>query len=258
MQEITEQFINQIEQDQNFSLNTKNAYKSDLRDLQEYALSTNSKLTDINQGWIKNYLRYLEENNKERNSYNRRASTFRSFLKFLYRNNLLPTNYSLIVNNLSPFSKSQEDFPLQDIKKIIEDTKLKTQQRLILLLIGRLGLNATQITALNTHQVDFESKSITISDTEKIELPYDIFKTLREYLMEVRNNTQGAENQLSLFLNENGSPLTEADIYRLIKKLSEELNLAGKLTTRNLKKSFENKADIFTMQKEIFSVTAPD
>src|SRR3989338_6192148 len=176
MREIVEQFMEQIEDDQKLSSNTKSAYKSDLNDLINYILKTKSLINDIDHNWVKNYLKNLEETNKERNSYNRRASTFRSFLKFLYRNKMAPTNYSLIVDNQTSLYKSKEDeLQSEDIKKIIDDTKLKADQRLILLMIGRLNLTGTQIVSLNTFQVDFENKLINISDTEKIELPSHIF-----------------------------------------------------------------------------------
>ena len=258
MKEIIQQFINQIEEDQKLSSNTKTAYKSDLNDLLDYVTISNLPAPDINQSWVRSYLKHLEETNKERNSYNRRASTFRIFLRFLYKNNLAPTNYSLIVNNQTTFFKTQEDeLQTEDIKKIIDDTRLKMDQRLILLMIGKLGLTATQIVSLNTFQVDFENKTINLSDSEKIELPHEIFTILREYLLEVRSNTPNGNESLNLFLNEKGKPLTEIDIYKLIKKLSEDLSLIGKLTTRSLKKSFESKNDILSMQKEVFSVISP-
>src|SRR3989338_7344422 len=126
MREIVEQFMEQIEDDQKLSSNTKSAYKSDLNDLINYILKTKSLINDIDHNWVKNYLKNLEETNKERNSYNRRASTFRSFLKFLYRNKMAPTNYSLIVDNQSIFFKTQEEEPpLEEIKNIINDNKLK-------------------------------------------------------------------------------------------------------------------------------------
>ena len=234
--------------------------RSDLNDFLEYVISTNTQVQNINQDWVRNYLKHLELANKERNSFNRRASTFRIFLRFLYRHNLAPTNYSLIVNNQTTFSKTQEEeLETNDIKKILEDTKLQTDQRLILLMIGRLGLSGTQIVSLNTFQVDFENKTITLSDNEKIGLTHEIFIILREYLLEVRPQIPNADVCLNLFLNENGRPLGEIDIYKLIKKLSEDLSLVGKLTTRNLKKLSENKnADILSMQREIFSVISPN
>ncbi|OGI20489.1 MAG: hypothetical protein A3B68_03115 [Candidatus Melainabacteria bacterium RIFCSPHIGHO2_02_FULL_34_12] len=259
MREIVEQFMEQIEDDQKLSSNTKSAYKSDLNDLINYILKTKSLINDIDHNWVKNYLKNLEETNKERNSYNRRASTFRSFLKFLYRNKMAPTNYSLIVDNQTSLYKSKEDeLQSEDIKKIIDDTKLKADQRLILLMIGRLNLTGTQIVSLNTFQVDFENKLINISDTEKIELPSHIFLLLREYLLDVRPNIAGASKNLSLFLNEKGKSLGETDIYKLIKKLSEDVGLVGKLTTRNLKKSLDNKNDILSIQKEVLNVISPN
>ena len=257
MREIIEQLISQIEEDQNFSDNTKSSYKSDFKDLLDYVTKTNTQLTDINQGWVKNYLKHLEETNKERNSFNRRASTFRIFLRFLYKLKLLPTNYSLIVNNQTAFFKTSEhELQHDDIKNLTEDPKLKIDQRLILLFIGRLNLTATQIVSLNTFQIDFEKKAINLSDTEKIELPHQIFTLLREYLVEIRATLPGADEYLGLFLNEKGAPLTEVDIYKLIKKLSEELSLP-KLTTRSLKKLSVDKIDILSMQKEVFNVIAP-
>ncbi len=260
MRDIVEQFIEQIEDDQKLLANTKSAYKSDLNDLIDYVISTKSQITDLNLAWVKNYLQHLESINKERNSYNRRASTFRIFLRYLYRKNLAPTNYALIVDNLSTFLKSQEnELQTEDIKKIIEDTKLKLEHRLILLLIGRLSLTATQIVSLNTHQLDFEAKTLSLSDTQKIELPHQIFTLMREYLLDIRPHIPGANGNLSLFLNEKGKSLTEIDIYKLIKKLSENLSLQGKLTTRSLKKlsEKENTNDILAIQKEIYSIISP-
>ena len=206
MKEIIEQFINQIEKDQILSTNTKSSYKSDLNELLDYAITANTQLSDVNQTWVKNYLKHLEETNKERNSFNRRASTFRIFLRFLYRNKLAPTNYALIVDNQAVFFKTQEDELVnEEIKKIIDDSRLKIDQRLVLLMVGRLGLTATQVTSINTFQVDFEKKMINLSDTEKIELPHEIFTLLREYLLEVRASMPGASDQLSLFLNEKGT-----------------------------------------------------
>lgn len=255
MKEIIKQLINQIEEDQNLSVNTKVSYKSDLNDLLDYVASTNSELANINQEWVRNYLKHLESTNKERNSYNRRASTFRIFLRFLYKSNLAPTNYALIVDNQTTFFKTQEyKLPAEDIKKIIDNTKLKIDERLILQMVGKLGLTGTQITSLNTFQVDFENKAINLSDTEIISLPHEVFITLREYLIEVRSTISGSSNHLSLFLNDKGEPVTESDIYKLIKTLSEELSLQGKLTTRSLKNLFENKNDILSMQKEILDM----
>ena len=136
MKEIIEQFIAQIEEDQKFSLNTKNAYKSDLKELIDYVTSKNAQISDLNQSWIRDYLKNLEETNKERNSFNRRASTFRIFLRFLYKNKMAPTNYSLIVTNQVTFFKTEEDTELSEMKKIIEDTKLTPTQRLILLCLA--------------------------------------------------------------------------------------------------------------------------
>ncbi|GEM_PF-2208674 len=256
MKEIIEQFISQIEEDQKFSLNTKSAYKSDLKELIDYVMSKNSQPSDLNQDWIRDYLKHLEETNKERNSFNRRASTFRIFLRFLYKNKLAPTNYSLIVNNQTTFFKTQEDTGLSEMKTIIENTKLTTPQRLILFMLGRLGLNGTQITSLKTFQVDFENKLITLSDTEKVELPFEVFSLLREYLLDIRGNLPGANEYLDLFLNENGKPMIETDIYKMIKTLRGALGLEGKLTTRNLKKLSENKIDVLSMQREVLNMVS--
>ena len=257
MQAIIEQLINQIDKDQRFLPNTKIGYKSDLKDLLQYVLETNAQISDVNKDWVKKYLQHLEETNKEKTSFNRRASTFRLFLRFLYNNKLAPTNYSLIVSSQSGFIKSKEEFETEDLRKIIEDTKLNTAQRLILLMIGKLGLSGTQITALNTIQVDFENKALNVSDTERIYLPHEIFSILRNYLLEVRQNLPGAKENLSLFLNEDGRVLSEQDIYRLIKRLSTDLKLEGRLTTRSFKKSLENKVDILAMQKEVFNMISP-
>ncbi len=260
MREIIEQFIEQIEDDQKLSQNTKSGYKGDLNDLIDYVIKIKSQITDLNQSWVKSYLQHLEGTNKERNSYNRRASTFRIFLKYLYKNNLAPTNYSLIVDNLSTFYKSQEDeLQIDEMKKIIEDTQLRSDHRLILLLIGKLSLTATQIVSLNTHQLDFETKILNLSDTQKIELPHQIFVLLREYLLDIRVNIEGANENLSLFLNEKGKTLTELDIYKLIKKLSTALSLEGKLTTRSLKKLSDKETtnDILSIQREIYSIISP-
>ena len=257
MKEIIEQFINQIEEDQKLSSNTKSAYKSDLNELLEYSTSKNAQLLDLDQSWVRNYLKHLEETNKERNSYNRRASTFRLFLRFLYKNKMAPTNYSLIVSNQVTLFKTQEDAEPSEMKKIIEDSKLTTPQRLILLMLGRLGLDGTQISSLRTFQVDFENKLITLSDTEKIELPLEVFSLLREYLLDIREALPGANEHLNLFLNENGKPMNETDIYKLIKSLRESLGLEGKLTTRSLKKLSENKIDVLSMQREVLNMISP-
>ena len=123
MKEIIEQFISQIEQDQKLSTNTKCAYKSDLSELIVYVISNNVQLSDINHLWVKAYLKNLEITNKERNSFNRRASTFRIFLRFLYKHKLTPTNFSLIVSSQPTLIKPVEENEMQDtdIKKIIEE-----------------------------------------------------------------------------------------------------------------------------------------
>ena len=257
MKNLIEQFILQIEEDQNFSLNTKSSYKSDLNELLEYVIGNNSEIKGVNQNWVKNYLKYLEENVKEKNSFNRKASTFRIFLRFLYRNKLIPANYSLIVNNRSTFYKTKElNLEVETINNILDESKLLLYQKLILFFIGKLGLTGTQIASLNTHQVSFENKIISLSDSEKIELPHKIFILLREYLLEERQKLPNANDKTNLFLNENGKPVLENDIYKLIKELSIKFSLQGKLTTRSLKRSLD-KNDILSMQREVFSVVAP-
>ncbi len=256
MNEIVKQLISQIEQDQKLSFSTRNAYKGDLLDLLDYMFDTNTEISQIDHNWVKKYIKYLEETNLERNSFNRRASTFRLFLKFLYRNKMAPTNFSLIVNNKSAHYSSPEDLSdVSSIESIISETRLCLEERLILLFIGRIGLTATQIANLKTFQVDFENKLINVSDTEKIYLPNDTFNLLREYLVEKR---QDSEN-LSLFIDEKGNPITELDIYRLVKSLNKNVLPENnfKLTTRNLKKLSREKIDFLSMQKDVLSVISP-
>lgn len=255
MQDIIKQLIYQIEKDGKLTPNTKASYKSDLNELLDYSLNKKSKVQDINQAWVKEYLKHLEDTNREKNSYNRRASTFRTFLKHLYLNKLAPTNYALIVNNATTFNtKKDHELKNQNINEIIENAELTKEQKIILYLICETGLSATQIVTLNTYQVDFENKSINISDREKVILSEKLFNELRDYLLNVRCNLIGADKILSLFLDELGLAYTEDDIYKLVKKLSTDLNLEGKFTTRNLKNTLSSKKDFLSMQEEVLSV----
>lgn len=257
VKEIIEQFINQIEQDQKFSENTKSAYRSDLNELIEYITQNNSLIKDIDLNWVKNYFKHLEDTNVEKNSLNRRASTFRLFLKFLYLNKLAPTNYSLIINNSSTHKKFLSDSDEQillEIKNLIEGDKLPIEQKLILLMIGRLGISGTDLILIQTHQVDFENRQIKFSESDYISIEDNLFKILRDYLLNHRNIYPDSGKHLCLFFNDEGNPLTENDVYKLIKKISIENGFEGKLTTRNLKKIYDYKKDILSIQKEVLGV----
>lgn len=258
MQDIIQQLIHQIENNSKYTHSTKACYKSDLNELLEYVKRLDCSIRDINRDWIKSYLTYLEELHKERNSFNRKASTFRLFLKYLYLNKLTPSNFSLIVYTLGNIEKLNEDsLSQEEIIQIIENANLPLDHKLILVLLNKSGLDATEIVSLNSHQIDFENKCILLSDSEKVFLDFETFNLLRDYLINVRPKKEGADKFLKIFLNTAGRPLGETDIYTIVKDLSTSLNLEGKLTTRTIKKSRNQKRDILSIQKDFLKAISP-
>ena len=79
--ECIEKFIEYLIIDKKYSDNTVKSYKNDLKKYETFMKNIN--IQNIKENHIKNYLKYLKDNNNDNRTINHNISTLRSFYKFL-------------------------------------------------------------------------------------------------------------------------------------------------------------------------------
>ena len=100
--------------DKNYSQNTIDSYKRDMVMFDKFA---NKKINSINTESIKDYLKYLKDNNHNERSIVRNISTLRSFYKFLIINNYINENPMENISTFKIAKKLPDVLSIEDVNK---------------------------------------------------------------------------------------------------------------------------------------------
>ena len=260
MEKQLKEFFNFLKNDKKVSENTLQSYKRDLTQFKEYIVSKEKKYNKIKEEDIKEYLQYLEKQDKKPSTISRMIASIRSFYQYevkIKKIGIDPTDniQSPKIEKKTPCILTSEEVEL--LLEQPKDVDLKgTRDKAMLEFAYATGMRVTEIISLNVEDVNLEGGSVVCKNGSKqriIPLGKMSLDALKEYLEEARSILVKSDKEQALFVNLNGKRLTRQGFWKIIKYYQEQAQITKDITPHTLRHSFathllQNGADLKSIQ----------
>jgi integrase/recombinase XerC len=242
-----ESFINYLQFEKRYSSHTVIAYKNDLDQFVQYctemigAFDVNRVDAKIVRGWIVN----LMEQDLSARSVNRKVTTIKSFFKYLMKEQIVDNNPAIHL----PLPKIRKKLPNfveeNNLNHLLDDGFFENnftgiRDKLILTLLYGTGIRLAEL--LKLKETDFNTKEFLIKvlgkrNKERI-IPYPkSINNLLELYVQVKNETVGSTTE-RLLVTENGKPVYEKLVYRVVKNNLAKVTLLEKKSPHVLRHTY--------------------
>lgn len=246
MEKQLKQFFKFLENDKKVSNNTLQSYKRDLAQYRNYLLTKDLKYNKIDEKQIKEYLKYLlEEENKKPSTISRMIASIRSFYQYEMKNKKVSVDPTENVQSPKIEKKAPCVLTTQEVELLLEqptDADLKgIRDKAMLEFAYATGMRVTEIISLNVEDVNLEKEYVeckTGSKKRDIPLGKMALNAIKEYLSKAREVLVKSEKEKSLFVNLNGKRLTRQGFWKIIKYYQEQAHIDKDITPHTLRHSF--------------------
>jgi integrase/recombinase XerC len=244
MQEVFNKYVDYLVAERNVSPYTVRNYTGDLvgntkhgsaKGFFQFLRMKDIKTLDKADKWVlREYMAYLASEGVAKSSIARKLSAIRSFYRYLSREKILDVNP--LEHSVSPkLDKRLPEFlTIEEIVKLLQTPDLSTPQglrdRALIELIYASGLRVSELVGLDIDNVDIEGRQIRVwgkGSRERIALMGEYaVNAIENYLSDGRPKlgVQKEKKTVALFLNRDGTRITERMVQMLIRKYAE---LAG-------------------------------
>ena len=237
MENAIRDFGTHIEVERNLSPHTKRNYLNDLRQFQNFLLSTNisvkkkgnDRLVHIDQMTIRAFLAYLYRQKVKKVTISRKIASLRAFFKYLLREGKVKNNPAEMVQ-LPKIDKYLPTFLSVDEVFSLVDTEFKPdvfglRDKAIIELCYSSGIRVGELAGLNVDDIDWTSSLAKIRGKGKKERIVPVggpaLEALKIYIKkrdELRKRNLATDIDAPLFLNRFGTRITTRSIGRLLDK----------------------------------------
>ncbi len=243
LHESVEWFLDYLKIEKGASLHTLEAYNRDLAEVIASIGDSLDQWEDLSHSHLQSFDLFLARV-PSRRSAQRKASSFRSFLKFLQKNNVhfavdLPSTGGFKIGKRLP--KAIDEQSIKDMLSLTEDSNVHLRNIVILELLYGAGLRVSELLSLDMTQVDLDSSAIRVigkrNKTRLIPLPSQTNSILNSYLKEVRPGfIKGPTG--SVFLSTRGRPLSRQAINSLVGKMAIAAGVKGSIGPHTLRHTY--------------------
>ncbi len=246
-------FLEYLEQEYRYSLNTIAAYRNDLFQFLNFLKETESdslqSWADVTEGMVNEYVDYMKnrDNPLASSSIARKVAAVKSFFNFLFARGIVPENISANVDSPKVKKRLPQTLTSKDVENLLNaPTKKRTPKHLrdtaLLHMLYATGMRVTEIVTLSISDVILDENMLhspsETGDVRDIPLEDETVGILTDYLEEGRPFLVKTRDENSLFLNHRGKQLTRQGLWLIIKAYAKEANLDTSVTPHTLRHSF--------------------
>jgi tyrosine recombinase XerC len=254
---VKEEFLKYLKFNRNYSAHTIRAYKTDLEPFIEF-LGGEEGLRAAKIAHVRSYLMHLRGEALDRRTICRMLSTLRSFFEFLVSQGRLKLNPFRLIRSPKAARELPRCLEEKQANQLVElpkgDKMGEARDRAMLELLYGCGLRCSELTGLDLRSFDLGSKTIRVmgkgSKQRILPLGDAAIQAIKAYLPLRSAKAKGD----ALFINKNGTRLSNVTVRSRLRKLCEELGILQKVTPHTLRHSFAthmlgNGADIRSVQE---------
>ena len=260
MEKQVTNFLDYLQNDKKFSINTLQSYKRDILQYQKYIEDNNLNYSKIKADDIKEYMKYLESINKKASTISRNLASLRLFYQYLLRNNNVKIDPTEGIHSPKVAKRVPSILTSQEVSLLLEQPKnidLKgTRDKAMLEFAYATGMRVTEIISLNIEDINLE-EGIAVCKTgskqRHIPLGNLALNALKDYMENSRPILIKSEKVTALFVNTNGQRLTRQGFWKIVKYYKDQAHITKDITPHILRHSFathllQNGADLKAIQ----------
>lgn len=255
-------YIEYLKAIKNESDNTIKSYAQDLAQFMEFLKENKiSELEHIDHLTIRGFMAILTEKNLSRKTISRKLSALRSFFRYMTQEGIIKENPALTVKGM----KLPKTLPVFLYPKEVEallaapnKDVLGMRDKAILELLYATGMRVSEMVSLKVHDLNMGSNYIIVfgkgSRERVVFFGRKAAYAIDLYLKKSRPFLQKDMACERLFLNKNGTPLSDRSVRRIVDKYVKKVSLKQNISPHSLRHSFathmlDNGADLKTVQE---------
>ncbi|MDA3013188.1 MAG: tyrosine-type recombinase/integrase [Actinomycetota bacterium] len=208
-------YLSHLKNLKNYSDNTINSYRFDIKQFLELDLSFND---------FSKYLRFLNENNYSKSSINRKITSINSFLDWCIKNNFIEDLVIKKVKSLKLDKKLPSVLTANYINKLLDELPTSSfkdlRDKAILELMYSSGLRVSEVSDLKLDNIK-NNKSVKVFGKGRKERILPItnrsLNAINTYVLNSRQNIANDKSSSYLFLGVRGGKLSDREIRRIVK-----------------------------------------
>ena len=241
---------------------TIKSYAEDLFQFMEYLKEKKiSELTQIDHLTIRGFLTILKEKELSRRTISRKLSAIRSFFRYLTQEGIIAENPALLIKGMKiPKTLPVFLYPreIEILLSIPKQDVLGIRDKAILELLYATGMRVSELVSLKVGDLNMSSNHIIVFGKGSRERVVFFGKKAAEavdlYLKKSRPQLIKDFSCEHLFLNKNGTAISDRSIRRIVDKYVKQASLKQNISPHSLRHSFathmlENGADLKTVQE---------
>ncbi len=265
MDTYLEDYLTMLRVEKNLSTNSITSYKADLNRYINFLFNIESikNLNSIRQIHIRNFIRYLNDQNLSSSSINRSFSSIRSYHKFLSGEEKISHNPTQLLEPPKQSKKLPKVLSIQEVNEIINSVNLEStmgyRDMAILETLYSAGLRVSELCALEMNNILFDSSMLRIlgkgNKERYVPLGSKAIKLIDNYCKYVRSKlVDKKHSDGNVFLSKNGKQLTRMTIFNIMRKWAQISGINKDISPHTFRHSFathllEGGADLRAVQE---------
>ena len=251
--------------EKNLSTNSITSYKTDLERYINFLYNGESirELNSIRQIHIRNFIRFLNDQNLSSSTINRSFSSIRSYHKYLSYEKKITHNPTQLLEPPKISKKLPKVLSVQEINEIINSVKVENsmgyRDKAILETLYSAGLRVSELCSLEMNNILFDSAMLRVvgkgNKERYVPLGDKAIKLINDYCKYIRSAlVDKKKSHGNVFLSKNGKQLTRMTIFNIMKKWSRISGINKDISPHTFRHSFathllEGGADLRAVQE---------
>jgi integrase/recombinase XerC len=246
--DYTQQFLDYLALEKNYSALTICSYQKDLEDFIEFYKQeeSSSEIHLAKKAHIRAFIMYLTQEDKSEKTVNRKLSTLRSFYKYLVKEKILSINPIEQVHSLKRKKEVVVPFTESEISDLLDNEDYFTndfegvRDRLMIDLLYQTGIRRAELINLKESDIDSIQYSIKVLGKRNKERLVPISKYLLQEIEIYKQikKTEGLNQYTHLFVTKKGKPLYDNLVYSKVKHYLSLISVKNKKSPHMLRHSF--------------------
>ena len=262
MDKNIENFTEYLKYQRNYSDYTITSYKDDLKLYKEYLEKESLDYKKIEYSELRNFLRYLKEEKKEKNSsICRNLSALRTFYNYLLTKEITTSNPFTYINGPKKEKRLPRYFEYNELEELLNVPDLKDpfgqRNRLILELLYASGMRVGELVNIKVKDINMYDLTIKIlgkGNKERLVHFGEYAKDILELYLKDGYKELNTENLDYLLINNKHTKLTERGVRDILDKIIKQTDISKHISPHMLRHTFATHllnegCDILSVQK---------